>query len=140
MQALSGAGYPGVPSLDAIDNIVPFVAESEEVKMHQEPNKMLGSLSAGQIKAAGIRISAHCNRVPVSDGHLVTVSVQFRDRPSQVDILQAWKNWQPPPQQLRLPTAPQPALVVKTEPNRPQPRLDRNAGGDHRRRHRFHSP
>jgi aspartate-semialdehyde dehydrogenase len=129
MQALSGAGYPGVPSLDAVDNIVPFVAESEEVKMSQEPNKMLGSLTAGQINSAGIRISAHCNRVPVSDGHLVTVSVQFRDKPSLGDILQSWQNWQPLPQQLTLPTAPQPALVVKTEPNRPQPRLDRNAGG-----------
>lgn len=129
MQALSGAGYPGVPSLDAIDNIVPFVAESEEVKMGTEPNKMLGTFNNGQIDTAGIRISAHCNRVPVSDGHLVTVSVSFRNKPSLDDILAAWHNWNPVPQQLGLPTAPQPALVVRSEPNRPQPRLDRMAGG-----------
>ncbi|GAB4427841.1 MAG: aspartate-semialdehyde dehydrogenase [Anaerolineae bacterium] len=129
MQALSGAGYPGVPSLDAIDNIVPFVAESEEIKMGTEPNKMLGPLANGQVESAGIRISAHCNRVPVSDGHLVTVSVSFRDKPSQGDILEAWQSWNPVPQQLGLPTAPQPALVVRPEPNRPQPRLDRMAGG-----------
>jgi aspartate-semialdehyde dehydrogenase len=129
MQALSGAGYPGVPSLDAIDNIVPFVAESEEVKMGTEPNKMLGAFNNGQIDTAGIRISAHCNRVPVSDGHMVTVSVSFRDKPSQDDILAAWQSWNPVPQQLGLPTAPQPALVVRPEPNRPQPRLDRMAGG-----------
>ncbi len=129
MQALSGAGYPGVPSLDAIDNIVPFVAESEEIKMGTEPNKMLGMFNDGQVESAGIRISAHCNRVPVSDGHLVTVSVSFRDNPTQDDILEAWQSWNPVPQQLGLPTAPQPALVVRSESNRPQPRLDRMAGG-----------
>jgi aspartate-semialdehyde dehydrogenase len=129
MQAVSGAGYPGVPSLDAIDNIVPLVAESEEHKMNIEPNKMLGRSNGQQVEPAGITISAHCNRVPVSDGHLVTVSVSFRQKPSLGEILEAWQSWQPLPQQLGLPMAPQPALVVRAEPNRPQPRLDRDAGG-----------
>lgn len=128
MQAVSGAGYPGVASLDVIDNIVPFVAESEEVKMSKEPNKMLGSLNGQQIELAGVTISAHCNRVPVTDGHLVTLSVAFKDNPSLGDILEAWQTWQPLPQQLGLPSAPHPAVVIRTEPNRPQPRLDRNAG------------
>jgi aspartate-semialdehyde dehydrogenase len=129
MQALSGAGYPGVPSLDVIDNLIPYVAESEEVKMHQEPNKMMGQSTGQAVTPAGITISAHCNRVPVSDGHTVTVSARFKNKPALDDILAAWREWQPLPQQLKLPTAPQPALVVRSESNRPQPRLDRNAGG-----------
>ncbi len=128
MQALSGAGYPGVPSLDAIDNILPYVAESEEFKMNEEPNKMLGRSNGQQVEPAGIPISAHCNRVPVSDGHTVTVSVSFKNKPTLDDILAAWRDWHPLPQQLNLPWAPLPALVVREEPNRPQPRLDRDAG------------
>jgi aspartate-semialdehyde dehydrogenase len=128
MQALSGAGYPGVPSLDAIDNLIPYIGESEEVKMNEEPNKMLGRYNRQQIDPAGIKISAHCNRVPVSDGHTVTVSVGFKRKPSLGDIMEAWQNWRPLPQQLGLPSAPQPALVIRPEANRPQPRLDRDAG------------
>jgi aspartate-semialdehyde dehydrogenase len=128
MQALSGAGYPGVPSLDAIDNVIPFVAESEEVKMNSEPNKMLGQFNGVQVDIAGINVSAHCNRVPVSDGHLVTVSVKFKDKPSLGDILEAWQTWEPLPQQMELPLAPKPPLVIRREDNRPQPRLDRDAG------------
>jgi aspartate-semialdehyde dehydrogenase len=128
MQALSGAGYPGVPSLDAIDNVIPFVAESEEIKMNSEPNKMLGLWRGQKVEPAGINISAHCNRVPVSDGHLVTVSARFKHKASLGDILEAWQSWTPLPQQLNLPSAPQPPLVIRTEDNRPQPRLDRDAG------------
>jgi aspartate-semialdehyde dehydrogenase len=128
MQAVSGAGYPGVPSLDAIDNVIPFVAESEEIKVNIETNKMLGMSNGRQVASAGMAISAHCNRVPVTDGHVVTVSVRFKDKPSLGDILQAWQTWQPLPQALGLPLAPHPALVIRNEPNRPQPRLDRNAG------------
>lgn len=128
MQALSGAGYPGVPSLDAIDNVLPFVAESEELKMNDEPNKMLGLSNGQQIEPAGIPISAHCNRVPVSDGHMVTVSVSFKNKPALAEIMAAWRDWNPLPQQLNLPWAPQPALVIRAEDNRPQPRLDRDAG------------
>ncbi len=128
MQALSGAGYPGVPSLDAIDNLVPYIGESEEVKMNEEPNKMLGRYNGGGIAEAGIKISAHCNRVPVSDGHTVTVSVGFKHKPSLDEIMEAWQSWRPLPQQLNLPSAPQPALVIRPEANRPQPRLDRDTG------------
>jgi aspartate-semialdehyde dehydrogenase len=128
MQALSGAGYPGVPSLDAMDNIIPRVAESEEIKMNDEPNKMLGLSNGRQVETAGIAISAHCNRVPVTDGHLVAVSARFKNKPSLDDILQAWQGWQPLPQKLKLPSAPSPALVIREESNRPQPRLDRDAG------------
>jgi aspartate-semialdehyde dehydrogenase len=128
MQALSGAGYPGVPSLDAIDNVIPFVAESEEIKMYKEPNKMLGRSNRQFVEEAGITISAHCNRVPVSDGHMVTVSLRFREKPSLGDILEAWQTWEPLPQKLDLPLAPTPPLVIRSEENRPQPRLDRDAG------------
>ena len=126
--ALSGAGYPGVPSLDAIDNVLPFVAESEEIKMNDEPNKMLGRSNGQQVEPAGVPISAHCNRVPVSDGHMVTVSVSFKNKPALDEIRAAWREWNPLPQQLNLPWAPQPALVIRPEDNRPQPRLDRDAG------------
>ena len=128
LQALSGAGYPGVPSLDAIDNVIPFVAESEEFKMNQEPNKMLGISTGRQVTEAGINISAHCNRVPVSDGHLVTVSARFKNKASLGDVLETWQTWEPLPQQLNLPSAPKPPLVIRPENNRPQPRLDRDAG------------
>ena len=129
MQAVSGAGYPGVPSLDVLDNVIPFVAESEEIKINDEPNKMMGTFANNQITRADIPISAHCNRVPVADGHLVTLSVSFRDKPSPGDILEAWQTWVPLPQQLNLPSAPKPAIVIRDEANRPQPRLDRDAGG-----------
>lgn len=129
MQALSGAGYPGVPSLDVMDNIIPFVAESEEIKMNTEPNKMLGVSNGQQVEMAGITISAHCNRVPVTDGHLVTLSVRFKEKLALDDILEAWQMWEPLPQKLDLPSAPKPPLVIRAEDNRPQPRLDRDAGG-----------
>lgn len=128
MQAASGAGYPGVPSLDLLDNLIPYVAESEEIKMAKEPNKMLGQLHHDTIVEAGITVSAHCNRVPVTDGHTVTISTKFKAQPSLGDILEAWQTWQPLPQQLNLPSAPQPPLVIRAEANRPQPRLDRDAG------------
>ncbi|MEM7345226.1 MAG: aspartate-semialdehyde dehydrogenase [Chloroflexota bacterium] len=127
-QALSGAGYPGVPSLDALDNIMPFIGESEEVKVDEEANKMLGLSNGQQVTPAGIGISAHCNRVPITDGHLLTVSAKLKETASLGDVLEAWQTWQPRPQQLGLPLAPQPPIVIREEPNRPQPRLDRDAG------------
>jgi aspartate-semialdehyde dehydrogenase len=80
------------------------------------------------VEEAGITISAHCNRVPVSDGHMVTVSLRFREKPLLGDILEAWQTWEPLPQKLDLPLAPTPPLVIRSEENRPQPRLDRDAG------------
>jgi aspartate-semialdehyde dehydrogenase len=127
MQGLSGAGYPGVPSLDALDNVIPFI-RGEEEKLSLEPRKMLGAMKAEGIELADFTISAHCNRVPAREGHLETVSVALRRPASATEILKAWRGWSPLPQRLNLPTAPQPPLVVRSEPDRPQTRLDRDAG------------
>lgn len=128
MQGLSGAGYPGVSSLDALDNVLPYISGEEE-KMSSEPRKMLGELKGGYIQPADIVVSAHCNRVPTREGHLETVSVQLDKTAGPQDIIQAWQDWNPVPQQLNLPTAPQPPLIVRPEPDRPQTRMDRDAGG-----------
>ncbi len=127
MQGLSGAGYPGVPSLDALDNVIPFIG-GEEDKLALEPCKMLGKVRDGGVEFAGFAISAHCNRVPVREGHLETVSVALENPAELEEIPAAWRDWRPLPQQLNLPTAPRPPLVVRTEPDRPQTRLDRDAG------------
>jgi aspartate-semialdehyde dehydrogenase len=127
MQGLSGAGYPGVPSLDALDNVIPFIG-GEEDKLALEPRKMLGKVRDGGVDFADFAISAHCNRVPVREGHLETVSVALENPAEPDEIPVAWRDWRPLPQQLNLPTAPRPPLVVRTEPDRPQTRLDRDAG------------
>jgi aspartate-semialdehyde dehydrogenase len=127
MQGLSGAGYPGLSALDALDNVIPFV-NGEEEKMSSEPRKMLGRLVDGGVEPAGFAVSAHCNRVPAREGHLETVSVALQARATPQAIVDAWREWQPLPQQLQLPSAPQPALVVRPEADRPQTRLDRDAG------------
>jgi len=127
MQGLSGAGYPGVPSLDALDNVIPYIGGEEE-KVSLEPRKMLGRAGEEGVELAGFTVSAQCNRVPAREGHLETVSVSL-ERPASVEeILAAWRDWHPLPQTLNLPTAPQPPLVVRSEPDRPQTRLDRHAG------------
>jgi aspartate-semialdehyde dehydrogenase len=127
MQGLSGAGYPGVPSLDALDNVIPFIGGEEE-KLSFEPRKMLGKVNRGEVESAGFPISAHCNRVPAREGHLETVSVALQRSATPQEIIDAWRDWRPLPQQLGLPTAPQPPIVVRPEPDRPQTRLDRDAG------------
>ncbi len=127
MQGLSGAGYPGVPSLDALDNVIPYIGGEEE-KMSFEPRKMLGKLNGDQVNLAGFSISAHCNRVPTREGHLETVSVGLERQVTLENVLKTWRNWHPLPQQLNLPTAPRPPLVVRGEKDRPQTRLDRDAG------------
>ena len=127
MQGLSGAGYPGVPSLDALDNVIPFIG-GEEDKLSLEPRKMLGEIRGESIDFASFAISAHCSRVPVREGHLEMVSVALENPAEPADFLKAWHAWNPLPQQLDLPTAPQPPLIVRTEPDRPQTRLDRDAG------------
>ena len=126
MQAVSGAGYPGVPSLDILGNVVPFIGGEEE-KMETETQKILGSDGGRTPHAAAI--SAHTNRVPVIDGHTMTVSVAFDSKPSLDDLAHAIRTFAGRPQELKLPTAPQPALILMTEPNRPQPRLDADLGG-----------
>lgn len=126
MQAVSGAGYPGVPSLDILGNVVPFISGEEE-KMQAETLKILGTDGGRTPYAAAV--SAHCNRVPVLDGHTMTVSVAFEQKPSLAEIADALRNFGGRPQELWLPSAPQPPLVVTEEPNRPQPRLDADLGG-----------
>ena len=126
MQAVSGAGYPGVPSLDILGNVVPFIGGEEE-KMQSETLKILGS-DGGRVPYSAV-VSAHTNRVPVIDGHTMTVSVAFEQKPAIEAIKEAMRTFAGKPQELSLPTAPQPPLVVTEEPNRPQPRLDADLGG-----------
>lgn len=126
MQAVSGAGYPGVPSLDILGNVVPFISNEEE-KMQTETLKILGD-NGGRAPYPAI-VSAHTNRVPVIDGHTMTVSVAFEQKPAIDALAEAMRGFSGRPQELRLPTAPQPALILAEEPNRPQPRLDAERGG-----------
>lgn len=127
-QAVSGAGYPGVSSLDILDNVIPYIANEEE-KSEQEPLKIWGHISGTTFSpASDIAIAAHCNRVPVLDGHLACVSVKFRTKPTKEEILHLWNNFSGLPQKLKLPSAPEQPILYTTESDRPQPRLDRNAG------------
>jgi len=128
MQAVSGAGYPGVSSMDILDNVVPYIGKEEDKMENREPQKLLGTFDGSGIRPAQIRISAHCNRVPVRNGHLEAVSVEFRDKPTREQILAAWADYAPLAQQLGLPSAPQPAILFNPAQDRPQPRLDRMAG------------
>ena len=126
MQAVSGAGYPGVPSLDILGNVVPFISGEEE-KMQSETLKILGS-DGGRAPYPAV-VSAHTNRVAVIDGHTITVSVGFERKPAIEAIKEAMRSFAGKPQELWLPSAPQPPLFVTEEPNRPQPRLDADLGG-----------
>ncbi len=128
MQAVSGAGYPGVPSLDMIDNLVPFIGGEEE-KSEVEPHKILGKITDGRIlNDSSIKISAHCNRVPVVDGHTACVSLEFAGKkPELSEIRRIWENFRSLPQELDLPFAPGQPIIYRDEPNRPQPRKDRDA-------------
>lgn len=126
LQALSGAGYPGVASLDICDNVIPYI-KGEEEKVEREPLKILGEYDSisGNIREADFKISAHCNRVAVSDGHLACVSVKFKKKPRSEEILEAWDQFSALPQQLNLPTAPLRPLHYFEESSYPQPRLHR---------------
>jgi aspartate-semialdehyde dehydrogenase len=128
MQAVSGAGYPGVSSMDIVDNVVPYIGKEEEKMETREPQKLLGEFDGERIQMADFVVSAHCNRVPVRNGHLEAVSVEFEQRPSLEEIREAWRNYRPLAQQLNLPSAPQPPLIYMDAQDRPQPRLDRLAG------------
>jgi aspartate-semialdehyde dehydrogenase len=125
LQAVSGAGYPGVPSLDMIDNVVPFIPTEEE-KMEIEGRKMLGSWSAeGGFVDAPLVLSAHCNRVPVRDGHTECASVRLTNPATPAQVIEAFEAFRGRPQELGLPSAPARPVVVRREQNRPQPILDR---------------
>jgi aspartate-semialdehyde dehydrogenase len=127
MQALSGAGYPGVPSLDIIDNVVPFISGEEE-KMEAEALKILGTFNGKVVQNADFNLSASCNRVHVKDGHLESVFIKLEEDPSIEEIESAFANFKGEPQKLKLPSAPENPIVVRQEKNRPQPRFDRDTG------------
>lgn len=126
-QAASGAGYPGVASLDLIDNVVPYISGEEE-KIEEETQKILGDWEGGDFAPLAGHVSASCVRVPVRDGHLESVSAEFERRVEPEEIIAAWREWAPEPQRLGLPSAPQPAIIYREEQNRPQPIADRLAG------------
>ncbi len=125
MQAVSGAGYPGVPSLDMIDNVVPYIGEEEE-KMESETKKLLGGFDGDAFHPAELVVSAQCNRVPVRDGHTECVSVRLGSSPSPDEVVEAFDAFRGRPQELGLPSAPPQPVVVRREANRPQPALDRD--------------
>jgi aspartate-semialdehyde dehydrogenase len=127
MQAVSGAGYPGVPSLDMLDNIIPYIGGEEE-KSEKEPLKVFGSIVNGAIQnAVSPKISACCNRVPVVDGHTACVSLEFGNKkPSIEEIKKIWADFKALPQELDFPMAPKQPIIYREEENRPQPRKDRN--------------
>jgi len=127
MQALSGAGYPGVASLDIIDNVVPFIS-GEEDKMEAEALKILGTFNGKVVNNADFKLSASCNRVHVKDGHLESVFVKLSEEPSIEEIDAAFTNFSGEPQKLKLPSAPVHPIIIRYEKNRPQPRFDRDAG------------
>lgn len=128
MQAISGAGYPGLSSYDILDNVIPFIG-GEEDKLESEAQKMLGRWSESEgFSNAPVVVSAHCNRVPTREGHLECVSVEFARKVDAADILETWRNFVGEPQRLDLPGAPEHALIYRREPDRPQTRLDRDAG------------
>ena len=128
MQAVSGAGYPGVSSLDIMDNVIPYIGGEEQKVEEREPQKLLGRFDGHGIVSPNFRISAHCNRVPTRDGHLEAISLEFQESPTREDILRAWQDYDPLPQRLGLPSAPQPPIVYLEAADRPQPRLDRLMG------------
>ena len=127
MQAISGAGYPGVASWDIVDNVIPFISGEEE-KVETEPLKILGKLRGGAVEFAPIKISAACNRVAVRDGHTCCVSVQLRKKASVEEAIDAMQQFRGEPQHLKLPSAPAQPIVVRMEQDRPQPLLDREEG------------
>lgn len=128
MQAVSGAGYRGVSSMEILDNVVPYIGGEEEKMEEKEPQKLLGVFDGQEVRFADIVISAHCNRVPVRNGHLEAISIEFERKPELNEILQTWQEYQPLAQKLNLPSAPQPAIIYSPACDRPQPRLDRLAG------------
>lgn len=127
MQALSGAGYPGVPSLDIADNVFPFIS-SEEEKIETETMKILGRAENGKIKDAPMLVSAQCHRVNVTDGHLAAVRIKLAKSAEIGEVREALQSFTSLPQELRLHSAPERPIIVREEKDRPQPRLDRDAG------------
>jgi len=127
MQAVSGAGYPGVASLDILGNVIPYIAKEEE-KMEEETRKLLGRLSVDHIEPAGFSMTAHCNRVAVEDGHTESVSVKLKHKAAAYEIIAAFNEFRSTPQELQLPLAPARPIVYDDASDRPQPRFDVDRG------------
>jgi len=132
MQAVSGAGYPGVPSLDILGNVVPYIANEEE-KMEEEAQKLLGRIEGSPggrmtIVPAPFAMSAQCNRVAVEDGHMESISVKLGTAAKAEDIIESWNSFRGLAQKLKLPSAPEQPVVYLTAPDRPQPRIDVDRG------------
>src|ERR1700746_633838 len=123
MQAVSGAGYPGVASMDILGNVIPYIP-NEEHKMEEETRKMLGSLNGSGIVLAPFKMSAQCNRVAVEDGHTESVSVKFKTEAGAADIVDAWANFRGVAQEKKLPSAPEVPVRYLDSNDRPQPRFD----------------
>jgi aspartate-semialdehyde dehydrogenase len=129
LQAISGAGYPGVPSWDILGNVIPFIGGGEEEKIETETNKILGALTNGRIENHPVTISAAVTRVPVHNGHTGSIAVSLDQQPDAAAIIDAWNSFRSKPQELELPSAPKQPIVYLTEANRPQPALDANRDG-----------
>ncbi len=125
MQAISGAGFDGIPGMAILENVVPYIGGEEE-KVESEPLKLLGEFDGSQVIPADINISASCHRVPVMDGHLEALWAGMADDPTPGQVRQAFLDFDPGISDL--PTEPEHPIIVRDEPDRPQPRLDRNAG------------
>ncbi len=124
MQAVSGAGYAGVPSMAILDNVIPFIG-NEEDKMESEPQKILGTMEGSEIKNATFTVCASCHRVPVMDGHTEAVWVKFEESVSEEGVKKAFKNFST---DIKTPFAPEKPIILREEQDRPQPKLDRDAG------------
>lgn len=128
LQALSGAGYPGVASMDILDNVIPYIA-GEEAKVEKEPLKIMGAYHNKEIIPYPMQLSAQCTRVSVADGHLACVSVKLKQETSAHDIITAWRTFEGVPQKLRLPTAPKQPTIYLDDERHPQPKLHRTLEG-----------
>ena len=128
MQAVSGAGYPGVAALDILGNVIPYISNEEE-KMEEETQKLLGKLNGNSIVPAPFAMSAQCNRVAVEDGHTESVSIRLKTKAQPEEIIAAWNEFRAEPQSLRLPSAPEQPVIYLHGVDRPQPRLDVDSGG-----------
>jgi len=127
MQAVSGAGYPGVASLDILGNVIPFI-KNEEEKMEEETKKLLGQLNGSRIIPGPFAMSAQCNRVAVEDGHTESISIRLKTKAKPEEIISAWNGYRAEPQELKLPSAPDQPVVYVTASDRPQPRFDVDTG------------
>lgn len=129
LQAISGAGYPGVPSWDILGNVIPFIGGGEEEKIETEANKILGTVKNGRVENHPVTVSAAVTRVPVQNGHTGTIAVALEQKPDPSTIIAAWNGFRGRPQELGLPSAPPQPIIYLTEQNRPQPSLDANRDG-----------